>query len=201
MTRANDAADRPTTLLRSVCVFVFLLASAACHVETAHAEPVEVVCGDATGDGRIKSGDALASLQAAVGFGKCVPPRCDVNQSGSINTSDAMLILGKAVGRQLVLSCPSTLPSTTTTTSTTSTSLSSSCGNGVVESGEDCEEGFCRGGCNVVTNLCVDLLCSPDCTCPAPECGDSILDEDEGCDPPGSTCDGGTCSADCECLP
>jgi hypothetical protein len=197
--RAHAVSNHRMFVLRTVCALALVLASDAGQGPGAHAATTSSICGDADGDGSIKSSDALASLKVAVGFGECVPPRCDVNNSGSISSSDAVTILGWAIGRQVVLSCPS--PSSTTTSSTTSTTLSSTCGNGVVEPGEDCEEGFCRGGCNPVTNLCVDLLCSPECTCPAPECGDSILDPDEICDPPGSACDGGTCSASCECVP
>jgi len=98
-----------------------------------------------------------------------------------------------------VLDCP--LPETTTTVPST-TSLPASCGNDVVEPGEDCEPplSFCRGGCNPFTMLCVDYQCSSECSCPAPLCGDWLIDPgDEECDPPGSECDGGTCNASCGC--
>jgi hypothetical protein len=93
------------------------------------------------------------------------------------------------------------------------------CGNGIVEPPEECERpGFpCRGGCNAFTQLCVDFLCQPDCTCPDPVCGDLMLDPGEDCDPPGSpclrdcdpliapcctpppACTGGSCDASCHC--
>jgi len=189
-------------VLRTGGVFAFVLVSAGGHAAISHADAASAaICGDVTGDGLIKSGDGLVTLHAAVGLGECVPPRCDVNQSGSITTSDALMILESAVGQEIALNCPLPPASTTTTSSSTSTSLSPTCGNGVVEPGEDCEEGFCRGGCNLVTRLCVDIGCSQDCTCPEPECGDAILDAGEGCDPPGSACIGGTCSESCECVP
>ncbi len=65
-----------------------------------------VVCGDATGDGQVKTTDALVGLKTAVGGGTCPPQRCDVNNSGKITTTDALLILKVGVGKQFDLVCP-----------------------------------------------------------------------------------------------
>ncbi len=88
------------------------------------------------------------------------------------------------------------------------------CGDGRRDTGELCEPlEFCRGGCNPTTGLCVDIGCNDDCTCPAPRCGDAVLDFDEDCDPPGGPPFGGCdlpdlsgtqfalfgCTADCLC--
>ena len=76
------------------------------------------------------------------------------------------------------------------------------CGNGQVDGDEDCDPpgSTCRGGCNPVTQTCVDFKCGVDCTCPAPACGDQFVDAGEECDPPASTCgDGRTCNASCAC--
>lgn len=58
-------------------------------------------------DGEIpKTGDALFALRAAVKTARCDLAVCDVNSSKSITTSDALLILKRAVGQAIVLSCP-----------------------------------------------------------------------------------------------
>ena len=75
--------------------------------------------------------------------------------------------------------CPnggSTTSSTTTSTSTTSTStttLPPVCGNGVIETGEVCDDG--EANSDTVPNAC-----RTDCT--LPDCGDGVLDEGEECD-------------------
>jgi hypothetical protein len=77
-----------------------------------------------------------------------------------------------------------------------------SCGNNVLDPSEECDPPgqFCRGGCNPFTNLCVDVACQADCSCPDPWCGDEVLDPGEECDPPGSPCaNNGTCGAQCTC--
>ena len=74
------------------------------------------------------------------------------------------------------------------------------CGDGTVDAGEDCDSpfGFCRGGCNPLLGICVDITCSEDCSCPEPFCGDTIVDSGEGeeCDD-GNNVDGDACSGDC----
>ncbi len=79
------------------------------------------------------------------------------------------------------------------------------CGDGIVQPPEQCDPpgSFCRGGCNPATGICVDISCTPDCTCPPPVCGDGVIDPSEFCDPPGSPCSlGGICGFDCRgCIP
>jgi hypothetical protein len=111
-------------------------------------------------------------------------------------------------------SCPeggTTTSSTTTSTSTTSTStttLPPVCGNGVIETGEVCDDGeansdtvpnACRTDCtrpvcgdgvhDTETEACDDGeansdtvpdACRTDCT--LPDCGDGVLDDGEACD-------------------
>lgn len=70
-------------------------------------------------------------LRAAVGSKPCELCVCDVNNSGTKTTSDALICLKKAVGQAVTLQCPSCDGVTTTTTdpgntpSTTSTSTTS----------------------------------------------------------------------------
>ncbi len=72
------------------------------------------------------------------------------------------------------------------------------CGNGRVDEGESCDppNEFCRGGCNPLYAVCVDMACSDQCSCPAPYCGDFVVDPGEECDD-GNNVDGDLCSSDC----
>jgi cysteine-rich repeat protein len=69
------------------------------------------------------------------------------------------------------------------------------CGNGVVESGEDCDDGNVKSG-----DGCSDV-CRNECwwyvnSGPVDVCGDGILDRNERCDD-GNTVSGDGCSGDC----
>jgi hypothetical protein len=50
--------------------------------------------------------DALFALQAAVGQLACDVRVCDVNGDATVATTDALLILKKAVGAAVALNCP-----------------------------------------------------------------------------------------------
>jgi hypothetical protein len=201
--RQHDARPNPRQrALRTLFALATIAMLVAARAPEAHADPI---CGDATGDGKVASADALFALRSAVGSEMiCPPPRCDTNRSGSITATDAMAILKSAVGLNVVLLCPSEEPDITTSTTVTSTTMvAATCGNDVVEEGEDCDSiGFCRGGCNPYTGICVDFMCTDHCTCAKPMCGDAMIDPGEACDPPDSPCgDGtGTCSASCGCI-
>lgn len=64
------------------------------------------LCGDATGNDALNSGDALIVLKTAVGTENCALCICDVNGSGSVSSTDALLVLRKAVGQNVGLDCP-----------------------------------------------------------------------------------------------
>ena len=53
-----------------------------------------------------KTGDALFVLKAAVQASNCDVLVCDVNGSNTVNTSDALLILKRAVGQDIPFNCP-----------------------------------------------------------------------------------------------
>lgn len=63
------------------------------------------VCGDASGDGKLRSSDALVALKAAVGLGECEDCVCDVSGSVGVTASDALAILAAAVGQAVELAC------------------------------------------------------------------------------------------------
>ena len=63
-------------------------------------------CGDANTDGNISTPDALLTLRAAVGIGRCPAVICDVNAPGGVASSDALILLKKAVGQNVSLNCP-----------------------------------------------------------------------------------------------
>jgi hypothetical protein len=72
-------------------------------------------CGDPIADGSIAvaalpqavtASDALFILRAGVGLGSCETCVCDVDGSGSITATDALLALAYAVGQPVELECP-----------------------------------------------------------------------------------------------
>lgn len=67
-----------------------------------------VLCGSPTKeDGTSpKASDALFVLKAAVSSSHCDLEVCDVNKSKTVTASDALAILKKAVGQNVILDCP-----------------------------------------------------------------------------------------------
>ena len=65
----------------------------------------EVVCGDATLDGAISASDALGALLAAIGSRYCSRLLCDTDGDGTIDSSDALLVLHVVVDEPVVLDC------------------------------------------------------------------------------------------------
>lgn len=76
--------------------------STACGRPTA-ADSDETPAGDDVATSVI---DALMVLQAAIGTRACEPCICDVDSSADIASSDALLVLRRAVGADVELSCP-----------------------------------------------------------------------------------------------
>lgn len=75
-------------------------------------------------------------------------------------------------------------------TTTIFTAAPPSCGNDVVEVGEQCDgtdDAACPG------------LCQGNCTCPQPECGNDIKEADEECDGTDDAACPGACETDCTC--
>jgi cysteine-rich repeat protein len=62
-------------------------------------------CGDANGDRRVTSSDALQALLAAIGLANCAPELCDADGSGGVSAVDALAILRDAVGLPTQLNC------------------------------------------------------------------------------------------------
>jgi hypothetical protein len=63
-------------------------------------------CGTPVSSTEPKTSDCLFVLKAGVGTVECALCTCDVNSSGSVTASDALLCLRKAVGQDVVLDCP-----------------------------------------------------------------------------------------------
>lgn len=63
-------------------------------------------CGDPNNSKTITATDANQVLVGAVGAGFCPGRTCDVNFSNSVTTLDALLVLRRAVGLTVDLSCP-----------------------------------------------------------------------------------------------
>lgn len=67
----------------------------------------DVVCGDASGDDSVHTGDALLVLRAAVGQPVTCPHYlCDADGDAKLRTADSLRVLKRAVGQSVVMSCP-----------------------------------------------------------------------------------------------
>jgi subtilisin family serine protease len=80
-----------------------------------------VMCGDASGDGKLSAGDAQIALRTAVGTTDCSLEACDYSGDGRVTATDANFILRVAVGQDVEAKCPS--GSAALAASTTSTTL------------------------------------------------------------------------------
>jgi hypothetical protein len=81
---------------------------------------------------------------------------------------------------------------TTTTTSTTSTTLAPYCGDGTIDTGEECDD---AGGNSDTT----PDACRTDCS--LPWCGDEVIDTGEGCDDVGGNSDTASDACRTDCTP
>lgn len=81
-------------------------------------------CGQPVSNGGAPlTSDALFVLKTAVAAKTCDLCVCDVNNSGGISATDALVDLKKAVGQQVDLNCPACVAVSTSTTSTSTTTL------------------------------------------------------------------------------
>jgi hypothetical protein len=88
--------------------------SLLCETVTTTTTTLAPMCGDANGDGRVLSTDALLTLKAAVGSITCRLARCDADGNGRVASTDALIILQFAVGVPgAALHCPMGVTTTT----------------------------------------------------------------------------------------
>ncbi len=161
---------------------------------------VVVGCGEDTTTGSVSDSDADTTSAASSSSGE--PPVVPTT-SGSDDTSSGSASAGETMDDTTTDVDPSTSttdvdPSTSTTeddtsTSTTDTSDSSSsgnpgsCGDGMVDDGEECDDGDLNAD---------DAACKSDCT--ANICGDGAVHAGvEACDD-GNSDDGDGCNAECQ---
>jgi len=141
--------------------------------------------------------DYVAHIAGDV-FAAAAPPICgDVNDSGGVNTSDALLVLRKAVDQPVVLPCSrygNTLDDCSFALLTTTADLMAClaapvCGDGVVGDGEDCDGGgFGDETCVTQGFAGGTLACAAGCTFDTSGCyatrfdtsGDTIIDHETG---------------------
>ncbi len=116
--------------------------------------------------------DAFAVLNAAAGARSCMMCVCDVDSSGTVSATDALSVLKKAVGYDMILHCPACAV----------------CGDGVVGEDEQCDDAEAN------SDLIPDA-CRSDCT--VPSCGDGVTDSGEACDD-GDSDPGDACLPSCE---
>lgn len=83
-------------------------------------------------------------------------------------------------------------------------SITMTCGNGVMDSGESCDDGNTanRDGCNRVCQIEANYVCAtPGQACVfQAKCGDQTVSSNEGCDD-GNTANGDGCTSDCKVEP
>jgi len=67
----------------------------------------DIVCGDASGNDSVQTGDALLVLRAAVGQAVTCPHYlCDADGDAKLRTADSLRVLKRAVGQSVAMSCP-----------------------------------------------------------------------------------------------
>ncbi len=103
-------------------------------------------CGDPDGSGLPTINDVLYVLRVSVGLASCALEVCDVNSDGHITATDALTLLRFVVGIAVDLVCPAP--------------LSLTCGNGIIEPHEQCDDGEAAWKFGEVCNAsCRRLAC------------------------------------------
>jgi len=149
--------------------------------------------------------------------------QCDPPGSGCSSPAGAFICDGSC-------QCVPNVSTTTTTTETTTTTTLPTCGNNVLDPGEQCDPPgsgcsspagafICDGSCqcvpNVTTTTSTTETTSTESTSTSttettttttlPTCGNNSIDPGEQCDPPGSGCSSPAgafiCDGTCQCVP
>ena len=111
----NDHCDDGVCIGEPTCP-----ATEACSATCNEAEDACLTCGKPFSSARCVV-NAVFVLQSAVGLRICDLCTCDVNSSGSVTSTDALMILQTCTGLPTALQCPLPSESTTTTTPFSST--------------------------------------------------------------------------------
>jgi len=110
---------------RSLKSIVWVVAWLAWMTTVTPTTPALGACGQPQSTGALPTAsDALAVLNVSVGIGTCSLCVCDVDASGQVMATDALIVLRAAIGLSVTLQCGAC--ETSTTSSSTSTSTSSS---------------------------------------------------------------------------
>ena len=103
-------------------------------------------CGDTDFSGAPTIKDVLYVLRVSVGLESCALEVCDVNADGHITATDALILLKFVVGTPVELVCPAP--------------LSVTCGNGIIDSFEQCDDGEAAWSFGDICNAsCQRLAC------------------------------------------
>jgi hypothetical protein len=153
--------------------------------------------------------DFVAHIAGDVFAAAALPVCGDVNDSGTVNTSDALLVLRKAVDQPITIDCDRY----ELRQDDCEFDLANACGNGVLNVGEECDFGTTGGkqctsipgGYSGGTLACAAgcVLNSSGCTCPAGSVRHGGGCVDDPCQP--NPCANGTClddlpsDFDCHC--
>jgi len=181
-----------------------------CTVDTCEAAAVPAAaidCGDGNGDGVVAASDArLVLLHAAGSDVECAPSRCDVDRDGTIDTTDALIVLQRAVGLALAVVCfdgcvhdPLECPDDGVYCNGDEACFEGSCAS----SGDPCSDGpSCADQCNETEQNCFAPSGAP-CTNDDNECTDNVCDGAGDCMdvPNDDACDDGMfCNGDDSCM-
>lgn len=171
----------------------------------AFASPATAQCpGDCDGNGRVSIAELLRGVNIALELqplSNC--PSFDVNSDGRVAINELVAAVNAALGGCPSVGTPTNTPTATRTPTNTPTMISETCGDGVVDAEEECDDGkHCLQGDNVNQSCEEDDDCDemPDpgfcsrrngdgcqATCALPVCGDGVTDNLAG------TCQGNVC--------
>ncbi len=179
--------------------------------------------GDCDGDGTVTISELIRAVNISLGsqpLSNCMA--ADTSGDGTVAINELIQAVNASLGGCPPPSTPPTATATPEPTSTATSPPSTDCGNGIIDAGEDCDDGKV---CGVLGDPCDDdnecsegVSCAPrdgdgcQANCMFPVCGDGIVDNLTE----GETCDDGDdldeciptsiqcCPSDCmiaECTP
>jgi hypothetical protein len=183
-------------------------------------DPVREECdGSTCADGRDCKDDCTCPAPVIVNSTTTTSSVTTTSVGSTSTTSTSTTLPGTSTSSSTSTTIATTTSSSTSTsTSSTTTTVAPTCGNSILEAGEDCDPpGMLT--CPAASPGGAFVACSQACTCPqpttstsvttstlAPFCGNFVVESGEACDPPLSACTpagggDGICTYGCTCAP
>lgn len=184
---------------------VRVVVGATASLLTTMAVPAAAQCpGDCDGNGSVAINELIRGVNIALGiFEVSNCSAMDVNNDGRVTINELIQAVNAALTGCPDPGTPTNTPTPTRTPTSTPTQVSESCGDGVVDEGEECDDGkHCIRGDNTNDSCEIDTDCddSPEpgycstrsgdgcqATCALPVCGDGVTDNLSG------SCQGNVC--------